>query len=142
MTISLYVSFIVQPANPSQNNPKIMPLDLYYFPLSPPSRAVLSTMRHLGLEPNIKMCSPLSGDTMAPEFIKLNPCHAIPVLVDGDFVLNESRAILMYICNKYPNGGTLYPEDAEGRAKVDKMLFFDGTSFYVALLKVLVRRNG
>ena len=97
-------------------------------------------MRHLGLEPKLKITSPLAGDTKTADFLKINPCHAIPVLNDDGFILNESRAILMYLCNKFPNGKVLYPEDAVKRANVDKLLFFDGTTLYPAITgSIMVR---
>ncbi|KAH9399409.1 Glutathione S-transferase [Tyrophagus putrescentiae] len=96
-------------------------------------------MRHLGLEPKLKITSPLAGDTKTADFLKINPCHAIPVLNDDGFILNESRAILMYLCNKFPNGKVLYPEDAVKRANVDKLLFFDGTTLYPAITGSIMR---
>ncbi len=34
------------------------------------------------------------------EFMALNPAGKIPVLIDGDFVINESAAIMNYIADK------------------------------------------
>ncbi|XP_016169949.1 glutathione S-transferase zeta class isoform X3 [Arachis ipaensis] len=50
-----------------------------------------------------------------PEFLKLNPLALIPVLVDGDFVLAESLAIIMYLDDKYPQY-PLLPHDIPKRA--------------------------
>ncbi|OOO02748.1 MAG: Stringent starvation protein A [Chromatiales bacterium USCg_Taylor] len=36
---------------------------------------------------------------MKPEFFRLNPNHMIPTLVDRDFVLWESNAIMQYLCS-------------------------------------------
>lgn len=49
------------------------------------------------------------------------------------FFLICSRAIMMYLCNKFctDENQHLYPTDPEERGKVDKMLFFDmGTLNY------------
>ena len=54
-----------------------------------------------------------------PEFLKLNPAGAIPVIVDGDVVVAESMAICLYLAKTYGAVGpaALYPtapgEEAE-----------------------------
>src|SRR4026207_1982388 len=38
----------------------------------------------------------------SPEFLALNPSGAVPVLVDGDFVLTQNVAILGYLPEQHP----------------------------------------
>jgi glutathione S-transferase len=40
----------------------------------------------------------------SPEFLALNPSGAVPVLVDGDFVLTQNVAILGYLAEQHPEG--------------------------------------
>ncbi|TYG89658.1 hypothetical protein ES288_A12G117600v1 [Gossypium darwinii] len=42
------------------------------------------------------------GEQFTPEFEKLNPLHFVPVLDDGDVVVSDSYAILLYLEEKYP----------------------------------------
>ncbi|XP_059652165.1 glutathione S-transferase zeta class-like isoform X5 [Cornus florida] len=49
------------------------------------------------------------------EFTKLNPIGYVPVLVDEDFVVADSFAILMYLEEKYPQH-PLLPRDLQKRA--------------------------
>ena len=63
---------------------------------------------------------------------ELNPNSKLPVLVDGDFVLWESCAIMQYLCDITP-GQTLYPQDARQRADVNRWLFWTSQHFAPAL---------
>ncbi|XP_057757503.1 glutathione S-transferase 1-like [Arachis stenosperma] len=54
-------------------------------------------------------------DLVFVEFLKLNPLALIPILVDGNFVLAESLAIIMYLDDKYPQY-PLLPHDVPKRA--------------------------
>ncbi|KAG5525655.1 hypothetical protein RHGRI_032080 [Rhododendron griersonianum] len=49
------------------------------------------------------------------EFTKLNPIGYVPVLVDEDFVVSDSFAILLYLEEKYPQH-PLLPRDLQRRA--------------------------
>jgi maleylacetoacetate isomerase len=57
----------------------------------------------------------LKGEQHSPEFRKLNPIGFVPVLVDGDNVIADSFAILMYLEEKYPQNPIL-PSDLHKRA--------------------------
>lgn len=102
-----------------------MGIDLYYVPGSSPCRSVLLTAKALGLELNLKLTNLQTGDHLKPDFIKINPQHTVPTLVDNGFALWESRAIITYLVNKYGKGSSLYPADPQERALVDQRLYFD-----------------
>jgi GSH-dependent disulfide-bond oxidoreductase len=67
----------------------------------------------------------LGGDQLKPEFTALNPNNKIPVLVDGELVLTESGAILVYLAEKT---GRLLPTDRAARAKTIELLMFQMSS--------------
>lgn len=56
------------------------------------------------------------------DFLKLNPLGQIPVLVDGDLVLSDSNAILVYLSLRYAPQGNWYPSDAIAAAQVQRWL--------------------
>ena len=91
-------------------------LQFYYSRLSINARRVWVTLleKQLEFEPILLQ---LNGDQFQPEFLKLNPFHHIPVLVDDDFTVFESLAILDYLEAKYPEPYFI-PTDAKDIAKV------------------------
>lgn len=56
------------------------------------------------------------------DFRKLNPLGQIPVLVDGDVVLSDSNAILIYLAKRYAADSKWLPQDAVGAAQVQRWL--------------------
>merc|ERR1711879_535601 len=108
------------------------PIEVYGMSLSAPCRIVNMTAECLGLDYEFKVVDLMAGEHMKPEFLAMNPQHNIPTMKDGDFVMNESRAIAAYLVNKHGADDKLYPKDAETRARVDQRLYFDMGVFYKA----------
>lgn len=72
-------------------------------------------------------------------FFKLNPQHTIPTIVDDGFALAESRAICIYLIEKYGQSSRLYPSDnVQQRAKINSRLMFDLTTLYPSVFKHLM----
>ena len=63
----------------------------------------------------------MGGAHKRPEFIALNAFGEIPVLEDGDVMLRDSQAILVYLARKHDLQAWL-PLDAEGLARVTQWL--------------------
>ncbi|KAH8246887.1 hypothetical protein KR032_002727, partial [Drosophila birchii] len=108
-------------------------MDLYCAPYVSACRNVLMVAKALGLELNKKTISTLKGEQLSPEFIKINPQHTIPTLVDNGFILWESRAIAIYLVEKYGKDDSLYPKDPQIQAVINQRLYFDHSNMYGSL---------
>lgn len=95
------------------------------MPLSPYCRSVQMTAHILGVELNLHHVDILQNEQFKPEFLALNPEHTVPVFIDGDLILWESRAILCYLVSAYGKDDKLYPRNPKARALVDRMLYFE-----------------
>ena len=91
-------------------------MKLYHTPISPNSRRVWVALLEKNLDFELVEIH-LDGDHLEPEFVAMNPFHRIPVLVDGDFTIVESLAILDYLETKYPEPAML-PKDPKDLAIV------------------------
>src|ERR1041385_2736111 len=104
----------------------MMRMKLYEFG---PTRAIRVrwTLQELGVDFESIHVDLLAGEHRRPEFLKINPAGKLPVLIDGDFVLTESVAIVLYLGEKYPEKGLL-PSRIEARAQVNRWLLFAATA--------------
>ena len=97
-------------------------MKLYGFPPSPNTRKVQAVAVHLGIALEFEFVDITKGASRTPQFLALNPGGRTPVLVDGDFKLWESNAIMQYLASKKKN--TLWPEDERVRADVARWQFW------------------
>jgi glutathione S-transferase len=91
-------------------------MKLYHIPISTNSSRVWVALIEKNL-PFELVTIHLDGDHLEPEFVAMNPFHRVPVLVDGDFTVVESLAILDYLEAKYPEPAML-PKDPKDLAVV------------------------
>jgi glutathione S-transferase len=107
-------------------------MKLYHNPLSPNVRRVRLTAAVLGIELEEQTLDFAKGEHKSAEHLALNANGAVPTLVDGDFALSESRAIMQYLASKKPEMGLL-PKDEKERADVTRWQFWDASHFSPAL---------
>lgn len=92
-------------------------MKLYAIVGSPNSRKVLSVIKHLNLEVELEYFDLSKGDNQKQEYLDINPNAMVPALVDGDFKLWESNAIIQYLADK-AGDGELFPRALKERAEV------------------------
>src|SRR5918996_5523553 len=111
-----------------------MTMKLYEFA---PTRSlrVRWTLQELGVDYESIPVNLVAGEHRRPEYLKINPAGRVPVLVDGDLVLTESVAIVLYLADKYSNKG-LIPTDVKERAQVNRWLLFAATELEQPLWRI------
>jgi len=96
-------------------------MELIAFTITPNNRKVVAFIKHFDLPVDVRQVDFKRQEHKSEAFTRLNPMQKVPVLVDGDFVLWESNAILAYLAAKFPQTNAL-PMDPQGRAEVDRWM--------------------
>ncbi len=105
---------------------------LYTFPVTPNNRKVVAFIKHYDLDVDIHVVSFRDRETRSEEFLAINPMGKVPVLVDDDFILPESNAILTYLASVFPETNAL-PTDIRGRAQADRWLHWQSSHLMPAM---------
>ncbi len=94
----------------------------YHFALSGNSHRVQLFLSLLGLDVHTYDVDLANGEHKKPDFLQKNIFGQVPVLEDGDVILADSNAILVYLANKYDQSRNWLPEDAAEAAEVQRFL--------------------
>ncbi len=89
-------------------------LELYHNALSTCSQKVRLVLAEKSLDFESHPVDLVSGGQHDPEYVKLNPNHVVPTLIDGGHVLTESSLINEYLDDAYPDT-PLRPAEAASR---------------------------
>ena len=102
-------------------------LDLHFWP-TPNGKKVTILLEELGVPYRVVPCNIGAGDQFTAEFLKINPNHRMPVLVDNEpagggepVSVFESGAIMLYLAEKF---GKFLPADLRGRTEVTQWLIW------------------
>src|ERR1043165_6477926 len=105
-----------------------MTMKLYMHPVSTASRPVRLFVAEKKIPLEEVSVDLMTGEHYKDEYTAINPSRMVPALVDGDFKLTESAAILRFLANEFK--APEYPSDHRKRAKVDEALDWFSTQFY------------
>jgi glutathione S-transferase len=106
-------------------------MKLYMHPISTTSRAVMLMLHDQAIPCEFQVVDLMTQEQKGEPYASINPAGQVPVLVDGDFKLTESSAILKYIADKFDS--PVYPKELKARAKVNEMMDWFNTGFNHAL---------
>ncbi|SEA67255.1 glutathione S-transferase [Paraburkholderia sartisoli] len=90
------------------------------------TRRVLTTARHVQFDVEFIFVNLFAGENRTPTYLALNPNGTIPTFVDGDVVLFEASAIMIYLAEKA--GSSLWPA-GPARFETLKWMFWAAEHF-------------
>ncbi|XP_058816396.1 glutathione S-transferase 1-like [Topomyia yanbarensis] len=109
------------------------PITLYTTRHTPAGRAVEMTAKLIGVDLDIKFIDLAQKEHMSEEFLKLNPQHTVPTIVDDGVPLYDSHAINIYLVSKYSQDDALYPKDLLMQARINAILHFESGILFARL---------
>lgn len=120
---------MTEPAKPAPG------LRLYARTTSSNCQKVLWFLGELGAEYELVPTGGDAGGLDDPAYRDMNPNARVPTLVDGDFVVWESHAILRYLAASQA-GGAFWPESAEERSEIDRWMDWSQSQLDVSFMNL------
>lgn len=96
------------------------PVKIHSFPLSGHAHRAVLFANLAGIDHEVIQVDLGSGEHKQPAFLALNPTGQIPVLEDGETIISDSNAILVYLARKF--APQYLPTDPVLEAEVQKFL--------------------
>lgn len=97
-------------------------LRLHSFPLSGHAHRARLMLALLGLNAEVVDLDLRGGAQKQPAYLAMNAFGQVPVLEDGETVIADSNAILVYLASKYDTTGRWLPRDPATAAQVQRWL--------------------
>lgn len=95
-------------------------LRIHSFTLSGHAHRVVLFANLAGIPHEVVEVDMAKGAHKQPEFLALNPAGQVPVIEDGDTVISDSNAILVYLARRY--APDYLPSDPVREAEVQRFL--------------------
>jgi glutathione S-transferase len=102
-------------------------MKLYTYPITPNAlkMELLINAEKMTLDTEIIDLS--QGEHKTRDYLAMNPAGKIPMIIDGEYVLAESNAILIYLAQYYKS--KLWPSTIDAQAKVMQWLFWQASEW-------------
>ncbi|CAG8725650.1 12936_t:CDS:2 [Dentiscutata erythropus] len=116
-----------------------MAIKLIGFPQPPNTLRVVLTLNELGLPFELEPVTDIQTIKTEDFIANKHPFGKVPVLIDGDFVIHESRAICRYLISKYQKDAkvVLIPDDPNKAAIVEQYLSYETAYYDPPLTKIV-----
>lgn len=93
---------------------------IHSFPLSGHAHRAVLFASIAGINHEVLNVDLANGAHKSPEYLAKNPAGQVPMIEDGDVIISDSNAILVYLARKYAPG--YIPNDPVGESEVQKFL--------------------
>jgi glutathione S-transferase len=104
-------------------------MKLYYDPITVNSRKVAAGFALMNINCDISRIDYFSAGHKTPAYLEINPNGLLPALVDADFKLWESNAILQYAADR-AGAADYYPREPRVRADINRWQFWEAAHWY------------
>jgi glutathione S-transferase len=112
-------------------------MKIHADPITVNCKKVLAGLQLIGAPYEVVHVDYFKGAQKEEPYISLNPNASVPAMVDGDFELWESNAILQYAADKIGNERA-YPKDLRTRADINRWLLWESSSWFPSCYVFLV----
>ncbi|HZR02022.1 MAG TPA: glutathione S-transferase family protein [Burkholderiales bacterium] len=112
-------------------------MKLYADPITVNCRKVIAGLDLLGVRYEHIHVDYFAGEQKKPEYLEINPNAALPALVDDDFKLSESNAILQYAA-ELKGAEQHYPREPRVRADINRWLLWEAATWFPSCYTFLV----
>lgn len=99
-----------------------MTIQIYDVPKSGHAHRVRLGASLMGVPFELVPVADMEGERKGPDYLALNPFGQVPIVADGDFVVRDSNAILIYLAEKYAVDTNWIPTDLASRTRMHEWL--------------------
>lgn len=110
-------------------------LALHGFSMSPNTRRARLVLEELEVPHDLVNVDLMAGEHRMDPYRELNPTSRVPTLVDDDFKLWESNAIVLYLADKYPER-KLAGDGPRERAEIARWMFMNAAHLSPAIARI------
>ena len=101
---------------------------LFMHPASNTCRPIINLIADNNLPIDQEVVDIMTGEHHKEPYVSLNPSRQVPILVEDEYILTESSAILKFLADNFDL--PVYPKDLKKRAKVNEVMDWFNTGFY------------
>ena len=112
-------------------------MKIYADPITVNCRKVLAGLKMMDVPYELKHVDYFTAQQKTDWYKAINPNDSVPSMVDGDFTLWESNAILMYAAEKHARFA-FYPADYKTRADIHRWMQWEGSAWFPSTYVYLV----